>query len=358
MDVRSRRSHLQSLQEQKEKSSSERVDSTSLGGNVRKGRLGCCLRVLIILLVVYMIPPLVVRYSVWVQQAFIYVHHIKTPYYGNISNPGEYGLTKARNFELFHKDGCSVPTWQILPRPYHAQAVELRSDFERSLSDGLPIVLYLHGNTGTRATYHRVQLYKYLTEKRDYHVITFDYRGFAESQCHPSEKGMMEDGYLVWNWVKAHAPKSKLYVWGHSLGSAAATYLTKELCKSGSPPDGLVLDAPFTDIIETATHHPFSLPYRPVMTLFQYFVLDTFQERFESASRLQHITCPMLILHGHNDIIVPYHLGRKVYEIAVRSKTQFPSMGDVGFVDCGNTTHKNNYASLHIGQALDKFITN
>lgn len=116
MDVRSRRSHLQSLQEQKEKSSSERVDSTSSGGSVRKGRLGCCLRVLIILLVVYMIPPLVVRYSVWVQQAFIYVHHIKTPYYGNISNPGEYGLTKARNFELFHKDGCSVPTWQILPR--------------------------------------------------------------------------------------------------------------------------------------------------------------------------------------------------------------------------------------------------
>lgn len=353
MALRSRGLRSQTIQEQY---SSEKVKSRTSERSPRKGRWRCCLWTSVVLLVLYMIPPLVIRYSSWTQQALIYVHHVKIPYYGNVSNPSEYGLTKARNFELFHQDGCSVGTWQILPKSYHTPGDDINTDFENILSDGSPIVLYLHGNTGTRATPHRVALYKYLAEQRGYHVITFDYRGFAESQCYPSERGMMEDAYLVWRWVRTHAPRSKLYVWGHSLGSAAATYLTKELCLSGTPPIGLILDAPFTDIVETASYHPFGIPYWPVMTLFHYFVLEAFQERFESSSRLQDISCPMLILHGHKDIIIPFHLGHKVYEIAIQTKKLFPSMGDVDFVDCGNTTHKNNYASPNIDQALDKFI--
>lgn len=38
------------------------------------------------------------------------------------------------------------------------------------------VVIYMHGNAGTRASDHRVQLYKILND-RNYHVIAFDYRG-------------------------------------------------------------------------------------------------------------------------------------------------------------------------------------
>ena len=45
-----------------------------------------------------------------------------------------------------------------------------------SLASGHPIVLYLHGNSGTRATRHRMEMYK-LLQSLDYHIVTLDYRG-------------------------------------------------------------------------------------------------------------------------------------------------------------------------------------
>ena len=54
---------------------------------------------------------------------------------------------------------------------------EKKDWFETSLSNSpAPIVLYLHGNTGSRAREHRIELYKVL-QKLNYHVICFDYRG-------------------------------------------------------------------------------------------------------------------------------------------------------------------------------------
>jgi len=47
--------------------------------------------------------------------------------------------------------------------------------FENSLSDGLPIILYMHGNSASRAAPHRVELYDVL-RSLNYHVIAFDYR--------------------------------------------------------------------------------------------------------------------------------------------------------------------------------------
>lgn len=318
-----------------------------------KTRLFVCVLVLM-LLVVYVGIPVSIRASSWLQQALIYVHHIRTPLFGNISNPTEFGLRNARQFELLHtSDGCEIEAWQVLPKTYSRSS---EHDYIAALSDGAPIILYLHGNTGTRATYHRVELYKYLAEERGYHVITFDYRGFGNSQCFPSETGMMEDGYLVWRWLRKHAANSRVYIWGHSLGSAAATYLTKELSLSQETPSGLVLDAPFTNIIDAATTHPIGLAFWPVQGIVRYLVYEAFEERFESVSRLEHITCPLLILHGRNDFIIPFEQGRKMYDTALESRKGKPELGEVSFVDCGNTTHKNNFVSPHVHRALDRFI--
>lgn len=47
--------------------------------------------------------------------------------------------------------------------------------YEAQLADGKPVFLYMHGNSGSRAAEHRLQLYKVL-RNMDYHVVTFDYR--------------------------------------------------------------------------------------------------------------------------------------------------------------------------------------
>ncbi len=47
--------------------------------------------------------------------------------------------------------------------------------FNTQLKDERPVFLYMHGNSGSRAAAHRVELYKVL-RNLDYHVIAFDYR--------------------------------------------------------------------------------------------------------------------------------------------------------------------------------------
>lgn len=50
-------------------------------------------------------------------------------------------------------------------------------DFENALKNGQNVILYNHGNAGSRATGHRVEIYKFL--RKFFHVITFDYRGMS-----------------------------------------------------------------------------------------------------------------------------------------------------------------------------------
>ena len=323
----------------------------------KKVRLHYVACLLVTLLAMYAFPGMVIRFCPWVQSALIFVHHVRIPFFSNLTNPAEFGLSNTRNLELFQFDGCAVSTWQVLPASYQGNATASRH-YDEALSDGAPIVLYLHGNTGTRGTGHRVQVYKFLSS-RGYHVVTFDYRGYGESSCSPSERGMMEDSLLAWRWVRHHAPHSHIYVWGHSLGSTAATYLAKELWKQGTQPKGIILDAPLTSMTEAVSNHPLGIPYWPwpAMPLFKYFVIDTtFKGRFESAHRLRHIPSPILIAHGHNDIIIPFDTGHHFFQAALESRRRNPLLGRVDFVDCGESTHKTNFMSPSLSSALDIFI--
>lgn len=55
-------------------------------------------------------------------------------------------------------------------------------EYEKSLSEGFPIIMYLHGNSGSRISVHRMELYKIL-QSLNYHVVTFDYRGDSFWDC-------------------------------------------------------------------------------------------------------------------------------------------------------------------------------
>lgn len=76
----------------------------------------------------------------------------------------------------------------------------------------------------------RRELCKKLRDELKYDVITFDYRGFGDSSGEPTEVGLMKDARFIYDWLhRLSNGQRKIYLWGHSLGSAVACQLAARL---------------------------------------------------------------------------------------------------------------------------------
>ena len=86
-------------------------------------------------------------------------------------------------------------------------------------SDTSPVVIYIHGAQGSRAAYHRIQMYRLLL-KIGSPVVTFDYRGYGDSTGIPtSELDLLQDTMVVYRWTREQFPDRPLLLWAHSLGN-------------------------------------------------------------------------------------------------------------------------------------------
>ncbi|PVD25821.1 hypothetical protein C0Q70_13484 [Pomacea canaliculata] len=217
--------------------------------------------------------------------------------------------------------------WHKLPVSLSESKEVAWDKYEESLRSGKTIFLYLHGNSGTRGGYHRVQIYKFLSQL-DAHVLTIDYRGFGDSTGTPSEEGVVHDAYFAYKWLKSKSNNAPIFIWGHSLGTGCVILFII----AGDDPVGVILEAPFNNILEAAEHHPFSLPFR-LLPWFKSIFIDSIKEhgiQFSSDENIMKVTPHILILHAEDDGIVPFHLGHKLYQKAKETRT--PATGDVELV--------------------------
>ncbi|CAG0883899.1 unnamed protein product [Cyprideis torosa] len=152
----------------------------------------------------------------------------------------------------------------ILPHSLIGHVEDTDTERENSLKSGKAIVVYMHGNSGSRAGSHRVELYN-LLQSLDCHVVCFDYRGYADSTpVQPCERGVCADATSVFKWVYDRRGKSPVYIWGHSLGTGVASHVVGEICQRGSTlpiPDGLILESPFNNLQDEIRFHPMTWLY-------------------------------------------------------------------------------------------------
>ncbi|XP_061141409.1 lysophosphatidylserine lipase ABHD12-like isoform X2 [Syngnathus typhle] len=275
------------------------------------------------LLLVYLCVPLLVKLCPSIQAKLVFLNFVRIPFFLDLKRPSDVGLNHTLNFYLQPQQALNIGVWHTVPAGMWQDAQGKSQEwFESTLSSAHPAILYLHGNTGTRGGDHRVELYKVLSSS-GYHVVAFDYRGWGDSDGSPSEGGMTADALFVYRWLKEKRAQGGVYVWGHSLGTGVATNLVRQLCDRGSPPDALILESPFTNIREEAKSHPFATVYR-YLPGFDWFFLDAITAndiRFANDDNINHIRCPVLILHAEDDHVVPFHLGKKLYETAARSRS-------------------------------------
>ncbi len=172
-----------------------------------------------------------------------------------------------------------------------------------------PLVLHFHGNGGNRL--HRIDDIDMLTGL-GLDVLIFDYRGYAENQGSPSEEGLALDARAAWNFAtqELDVPPERIIVFGESLGGGVAVTLTAEKCKIGTPPAGIVLRSTFSSMSDAASHHYPWLPIRLALL-----------DRYDSMSHIGKICCPILMMHGDNDRVVPLALGERLFDAASAKST-------------------------------------
>ncbi len=170
-----------------------------------------------------------------------------------------------------------------------------------------PYILFCHGNAGNIS--HRLPIAKTLSEK-GFNVMLFDYRGYGESTGKPSEKGIYEDTLAVYNYMvnnkKIHP--SKINLIGISLGCNAALYLAQR-----EKINTITIIAPITSAKEVARTIP-------LYYIFSFFLESNF---LNNKIFVEKIKIPILIAHSKDDEIVPYDMGKKLFEICPSKNKKF-----------------------------------
>lgn len=201
------------------------------------------------------------------------------------ADPGAAGLQGVVERVLHVEDGVVVIAWYG-----HAQP-------------GQPTLLYFHGNAGSLAT-RSERIRKYMARGRGIYMMS--YRGYSGSSGSPSEAANVADARRAFDDLVSEgvAPRD-IIIYGESLGSGIAVQVA-----AVTSPGGLILDAPYTSIAELAASQYPWLPVRPMMF-----------DRYESASHIGRVHCPLLIIHGEKDDVIPVAMGRALFDMANEPKS-------------------------------------
>ncbi|VDP13352.1 unnamed protein product [Onchocerca flexuosa] len=246
---------------------------------------------------------------------------LKIPYqdYTNLTYHGVKAM--GRNFYLEGKDDLRLGCWHILPHDVaarHQNSVLSDKQMEQELRNlDNPVVIYFHGNSFDRTESSRCGLYNLLA-RTGFHVLALDYRGYGDSNGWPSEEGLIEDAVEMFIYAKRLSLSTNIFLWGHSMGTAIATALARELSERGLPPAGLILESPFNNLHDVVTYHPYSVPFR-WLPWFEKMVLGSLSKSgldMSTDERITRVDCPILILHAEDDHIIPLKLARKLYKCA------------------------------------------
>ena len=180
--------------------------------------------------------------------------------------------------------------------------IELLGWYHKKNTKDYKTILFLHGNAGSLENrIHKINHF----EDMNVNFLIIAWRGFSGNKGHPSEKGLYDDANSAVRWLeKKGIMKKDIIIYGESLGTGVATEIAQNNNFSG-----IILESPFTSMIDAAKN---KYPFLPIRFLLK--------DKYESDKKIQNIKSPILIMHGEVDMIVPFWMGKKMYNIANEPK--------------------------------------
>ncbi|MCB1591730.1 MAG: alpha/beta hydrolase [Alphaproteobacteria bacterium] len=194
------------------------------------------------------------------------------------------------------EDGLELQGWYFAPK------------------EGKPVLVYFHGNAGSIAN-RLIKFPDYL--EAGYGVLFAEYRAYGGNPGTPSEDGFYRDGWAYMGWLvseKGIGPE-RTVLYGESLGTGIAVELGAKLSAEGKPPLALVLETPFSSLLDMARRNYFFIPV-------DYLLLD----RYMNVEKISSVKASLLIASGKYDNTIPPAQSRILFEAANEPKrfVEFP----------------------------------
>ena len=189
--------------------------------------------------------------------------------------------------------------------------IELLAWYHEKDIEKYKTILFLHGNAGSLENrIHKINHFKDM----EVNFLIISWRGFSGNKGQPTEKGLYKDAKSGVDWLKNKGiNKENIIIYGESLGTGVATEIAQNNNFAG-----VILESPFTSMVAAAKSN---YPIFPIKLLLK--------DKYESDKKIKNIKSPILIMHGEVDKIVPFWMGKKLYELANQPKySYFPKYDD------------------------------
>jgi hypothetical protein len=161
-------------------------------------------------------------------------------------------------------------------------------------------ILYSHGNAEDIGDIRSILQ---SLKESGFSVFAYDYRGYGTSAGKPSEQNAYSDAGAAYSHMVNNlgiAP-NRIIALGRSVGGAVAVDLAhkKQLA-------GLIIENSFVTAYRVLTRIPL-LPF----------------DKFHSISKLKQVRCPVLVIHGKKDEVIPFWHGERLFQEANAPKLSF-----------------------------------
>ncbi|MDP2645751.1 MAG: alpha/beta hydrolase [Desulfobacterales bacterium] len=166
------------------------------------------------------------------------------------------------------------------------------------------IIIYFHGNAGNICG--RLSDLMQIN-KLGVNVLGVGYRGYGKSQGKPSEAGIYLDGKaaLTYATKRLGFPVGNVTIFGRSIGTAVAINTSQYLNING-----LILVTPLTSGKDQAKSMGLG------------FISFLAGNSFNNVNKIVNVSRPILIIHGTQDNVIPFEMGKSIYDKA-KAKKQF-----------------------------------
>jgi fermentation-respiration switch protein FrsA (DUF1100 family) len=188
--------------------------------------------------------------------------------------------------------------------------INLLGWFHKKNLENNKTILFFHGNAGNLE--NRINKLNHFNDL-NVNFLIIAWRGFSGNDGNPTENNLYIDGKSALEWLTNNGvDENNIIIFGESLGTGIAT----EIAQKGNFA-GLILETPFTSMVEAAKNF---YPYIPVGLLLK--------DKYENQKKIKSINIPVLVMHGEADKIVPFWMGKKIFDLANNPKYSYFTKDD------------------------------